>query len=141
MWMAELITDKGIGNGMSILIFTSICSSFLPQLWNVGIKGQWVQFGIVVAVIIFILIFVDYVELMQRRIPVQYTRRMIGRKMYGGTSTYLPIKVNMAGVIPPIFASSILALPTHHEYLVYCPLLADDHILYFLLYRHYFQYG
>ena len=112
MWMAELITDKGIGNGMSILIFTSICSSFLPQLWNVGIKGQWVQFGIVVAVIIFILIFVDYVELMQRRIPVQYTRRMIGRKMYGGTSTYLPIKVNMAGVIPPIFASSILALPT-----------------------------
>lgn len=113
MWMAELITDKGIGNGMSILIFTSICSSFLPKLWDIGYKdGQWLKFGIVTAVVIFILIFVDYIELMQRRIPVQYTRRMIGRKMYGGTSTYLPIKVNMSGVIPPIFASSILAIPT-----------------------------
>ena len=113
MWMAELITEKGIGNGMSILIFTSICSSFLPQLWTIGYaKHEWVKFGVVVAVIIFILIFVNYIELMQRRIPVQYTRRMIGRNMYGGTSTYLPIKVNMSGVIPPIFASSILAIPT-----------------------------
>ncbi len=113
MWMAELITDKGIGNGMSILIFMSICSGFLPQLWSIGYTdGDWDKFAIIVGVLAFILIFVVYVELMQRRIPVQYTRRMIGRKMYGGTSTYLPLKVNMSGVIPPIFASSILAIPT-----------------------------
>ena len=113
MWMAELITDKGIGNGMSVLIFTSICSGFLPQLWNIGwVNGDWTRFGIVSGTLVVVLIFVVYVELMQRRIPVQYTRRMIGRKMYGGTSTYLPLKVNMSGVIPPIFASSILAIPT-----------------------------
>ncbi|MDT7508836.1 preprotein translocase subunit SecY [Bifidobacterium sp. H1HS16N] len=117
MWMAELITDKGIGNGMSVLIFISICSGFLPQLWNIGWgtngkNGDWVKFGIVVTVLVVILILVDYVELAQRRIPVQYTRRMIGRKMYGGSSTYLPLKINMSGVIPPIFASSILAIPT-----------------------------
>lgn len=117
MWMAELITDKGIGQGMSILIFMSICSGFLPQLWDIGFgtngtDGDWKKFGIVTGTLVVILIFVVYVELMQRRIPVQYTRRMIGRKMYGGTSTYLPLKINMSGVIPPIFASSILAVPT-----------------------------
>ena len=68
--------------------------------------------GIVTGVLVVILVFVDFVELSQRRIPVQYTRRMIGRKMYGGSSTYLPLKINMSGVIPPIFASSILAIPT-----------------------------
>ncbi|OZG65860.1 preprotein translocase subunit SecY [Bifidobacterium eulemuris] len=117
MWMAELVTEKGIGQGMSVLIFMSICSGFLPQLWEIGwgtdgTDGDWTKFAIVVAVLLVILIFVDYVELCQRRIPVQYTRRMIGRKMYGGSSTYLPLKVNMSGVIPPIFASSILAIPT-----------------------------
>ncbi|PNP88851.1 preprotein translocase subunit SecY [Gardnerella sp. DNF00502] len=117
MWMAELITDKGIGQGMSVLIFMSICSGFLPQLWNIGWgtngrDGDWVKFGIVTGVLLVILVFVDFVELAQRRIPVQYTRRMIGRKMYGGSSTYLPLKINMSGVIPPIFASSILAVPT-----------------------------
>lgn len=117
MWMAELITDKGIGQGMSVLIFMSICSGFLPKLWGIGwgsngSDGDWVKFGIVTGVLLVILVFVDFVELAQRRIPVQYTRRMIGRKMYGGSSTYLPLKVNMSGVIPPIFASSILAVPT-----------------------------
>ena len=113
MWMAELITDKGIGNGMSVLIFISICSGFLNNLWNIHSETNgWVKFGVVVAVFVVILIFVDYVELCQRRIPVQYTRRMIGRKMYGGSSTYLPLKINMSGVIPPIFASSILSVPT-----------------------------
>ena len=117
MWMAELITDKGIGQGMSVLIFMSICSGFLPKLWEIGwgtngSNGDWNKFAIVGGVLIVILIFVDFVELAQRRIPVQYTRRMIGRKMYGGSSTYLPLKVNMSGVIPPIFASSILAVPT-----------------------------
>ena len=117
MWMAELITDKGIGQGMSVLIFMSICSGFLPQLWEIGwgtngTDGDWLKFGIVVGVLLVILVFVVFVELSQRRIPVQYTRRMIGRKMYGGSSTYLPLKINMSGVIPPIFASSILAIPT-----------------------------
>ena len=117
MWMAELVTDKGLGQGMSILIFMSICSGFLPQLWEIGwgtngANGDWGKFAAVVGTLLVIMILVIYVELSQRRIPVQYTRRMIGRKMYGGSSTYLPLKINMSGVIPPIFASSILAVPT-----------------------------
>lgn len=117
MWMAELVTDKGLGQGMSILIFMSICSGFLPQLWEIGwgtngTDGNWGKFAAVIGTLLVIMILVIYVELAQRRIPVQYTRRMIGRKMYGGSSTYLPLKINMSGVIPPIFASSILAVPT-----------------------------
>ena len=117
MWMAELVTDKGLGQGMSILIFMSICSGFLPQLWEIGwgtngTDGNWGKFAAVVGTLLVIMILVIYVELAQRRIPVQYTRRMIGRKMYGGSSTYLTLKINMSGVIPPIFASSILAVPT-----------------------------
>lgn len=112
MWMAELITDKGIGQGMSVLIFISICSGFLPRLWQIGTTDSWLTFGIVIAVLLTIMIFVVFVEQSQRRVPVQYTRRMIGRKMYGGSSTYIPLKINMSGVIPPIFASSILAIPT-----------------------------
>jgi preprotein translocase subunit SecY len=117
MWMAELVTDKGIGQGMSILIFMSICSGFLPQLWEIGYgtngtDGDWLKFGIVVGVLVVILIFVDFVELCQRRVPVQYTRRMIGRKMYGGQSSHLPIKVALGGVLPIIFASSILSIPS-----------------------------
>ena len=117
MWMAELVTDKGLGQGMSILIFMSIYSGFLPQLWEIGwgtngTDGNWGKFAAVVGTLLVIMILVIYVELAQRRIPVQYTRRMIGRKMYGGSSTYLPLKINMSGVIPPIFASSILAVPT-----------------------------
>ena len=117
MWMAELVTDKGLGQGMSILIFMSICSGFLPQLWEIGwgtngTDGNWGKFAAVVGTLLVIMILVIYVELAQRRIPVQYTRRMIGRKMYGGSSTYLPLRINMSGVIPPIFASSILAVPT-----------------------------
>ena len=117
MWMAELVTDKGLGQGMSILIFMSICSGFLPQLWEIGwgtngTDGNWGKFAAVVGTLLVIMILVIYVELAQRRIPVQHTRRMIGRKMYGGSSTYLPLKINMSGVIPPIFASSILAVPT-----------------------------
>ena len=117
MWMAESVTDKGLGQGMSILIFMSICSGFLPQLWEIGwgtngTDGNWGKFAAVVGTLLVIMILVIYVELAQRRIPVQYTRRMIGRKMYGGSSTYLPLKINMSGVIPPIFASSILAVPT-----------------------------
>jgi preprotein translocase subunit SecY len=113
MWFAELVTEKGVGNGMSILIFTSICAKFLPGLWSVG-EGSagWSIFFVIVLFIIVIIAIVVFVEQAQRRIPVQYAKRMIGRKSYGGTTTYIPIKINISGVVPIIFASSLLAMPT-----------------------------
>lgn len=111
MWLAELITDRGIGNGMSLLIFTSIASR-LPAEGGAILKvnGGFV-FAVVMAGGLLIVTAIVFMEQGQRRIPVQYAKRMIGRRMYGGTSTYLPIKVNQAGVIPVIFASSLLYLP------------------------------
>jgi preprotein translocase subunit SecY len=111
MWLGELITDRGIGNGMSVLIFTSIISSFPTQLWNIKVTKGWIIFAIVVAVGLVIIAAVIFIEQAQRRIPVQYARRMVGRKMFGGSSTYIPLKVNQAGVIPVIFASSLIYLP------------------------------
>ncbi|HET7477179.1 MAG TPA: preprotein translocase subunit SecY [Dermatophilaceae bacterium] len=112
MWMGELITDRGVGNGMSLLIFTSIVASFPGSLWAIHTtSGRWDTFVLVILIGFLIIGLVVFVEQSQRRIPVQYAKRMIGRRMYGGTSTYIPIKVNMAGVIPVIFASSLLALP------------------------------
>jgi preprotein translocase subunit SecY len=112
MWLGELITDKGIGNGMSLLIFTSIASRFPSSLWAIQQKdGRWDIFFGVILLGFFIIAAVIFVEQSQRRIPVQYAKRQVGRQMYGGTSTYIPLKVNMAGVIPVIFASSMLALP------------------------------
>ena len=111
MWMGEMITERGIGNGMSLLIFTSIAASFpaaLGQIWQ--LQG-WMTFALVIVIALVVMLGVVFVEQSQRRIPVQYAKRMVGRRMYGGTSTYIPIKVNQAGVIPVIFASSILALP------------------------------
>ena len=111
MWMGELITERGIGNGMSMLIFTSIAASF-PQALGQIIQTQGLMvFIMVLGVGILIMGAVVFVEQSQRRIPVQYAKRMVGRRMYGGSSTYIPIKVNMAGVIPVIFASSMLYLP------------------------------
>ena len=112
MWLGELITDKGIGNGMSLLIFTQIAASFPTALWAIKAAKGWSVFILVIAdrswsssaAVVF-------VEQSQRRVPVQYAKRMIGRRQYGGTSTYIPIKVNQAGVIPVIFASSLLYLP------------------------------
>jgi preprotein translocase subunit SecY len=112
MWMGELITDRGIGNGMSLLIFTSIASGFPKSLGLILQKSGWSTFILVIAIGFLVIALVVFVEQSQRRIPVQYAKRMIGRKMYGGTSTYIPLKVNMAGVIPVIFASSMLALPS-----------------------------
>jgi preprotein translocase subunit SecY len=113
MWLGELITDKGIGNGMSLLIFTSIASSFPSSLWAIQQQdGRWDIFFMVIALGFLIIALVVFVEQSQRRIPVQYAKRQVGRQMYGGTSTYIPLKVNMAGVIPVIFASSLLALPS-----------------------------
>ena len=113
MWLGELITDKGVGNGMSLLIFTSITATFPGSLWAIQQRdGRWDIFFLVIAIGLVIIAAVVFVEQSQRRIPVQYAKRMVGRQMYGGTSTYIPIKVNMANVIPVIFASSMLALPT-----------------------------
>ncbi len=112
MWLGELITEKGIGNGMSLLIFTSIAATFPTSLWSIKQRdGRWDTFLLVIAVGLLIIAAVVFVEQCQRRIPVTYAKRMIGRKMYGGTTTYIPLKVNQAGVIPVIFASSLLAIP------------------------------
>ncbi|MCT7352217.1 preprotein translocase subunit SecY [Streptomyces sp. 15-116A] len=115
MWLGELITDRGIGNGMSILMFISIAAIFPSSLWAIkqegSLAGGWIEFGIVVLVGFVMVGLVVFVEQAQRRIPVQYAKRMIGRRSYGGTSTYIPLKVNQAGVIPVIFASSLLYIP------------------------------
>ncbi|MDP9458831.1 MAG: preprotein translocase subunit SecY [Actinomycetota bacterium] len=112
MWLGELITDRGIGNGMSLLIFTSIAAGFPTSLWALRIERGWDVFTMVIAIGLVIVALVVFVEQAQRRVPVQYAKRMVGRRMYGGTSTYIPIKVNQAGVIPVIFASSLLYLPS-----------------------------
>ena len=112
MWLGELITDRGVGNGMSILIFTSIAASFPSQLWSIRLQKGLFAFIFVLAVGILVVAAVVFVEQAQRRIPVQYAKRMVGRQAYGGTSTYIPIKVNQAGVIPVIFASSLLYIPS-----------------------------
>ncbi len=112
MWFGELVTDKGVGNGMSLLIFLSIASAFPGSLWQIKQNNGWGTFVGVMFLGFFIIAAVVYVEQSMRRIPVQYAKRMVGRKTYGGTSTYIPLKVNMANVIPVIFASSLLALPT-----------------------------
>jgi preprotein translocase subunit SecY len=111
MWMGELITERGIGNGMSLLIFTSIAATFPSALWAIQTSNGTEIFIVVIAIGIVIMGLVVFVEQSQRRIPVQYAKRMVGRRTYGGNNTYIPIKVNMAGVVPVIFASSLLYLP------------------------------
>ncbi len=111
MWMGELITQKGIGNGMSLLIFASIVSQFPAQFstlyTNEGVIAI-IAFSIILSIA---LVGIVFVENGQRRIPVNFAKRVVGRKMYGGQSTYIPLKVNQSGVIPIIFASSVLYLP------------------------------
>jgi len=111
MWLGELVTDRGVGNGMSVLIFTSIAARLPAEGWQIKEGKGWSVFVGVLAIGIVVIAFVVFLEQAQRRIPVQYAKRMIGRRMYGGTSTYIPLKVNQAGVIPVIFASSLLYLP------------------------------
>ncbi|HKR51866.1 MAG TPA: preprotein translocase subunit SecY [Pseudonocardiaceae bacterium] len=111
MWLGELITERGIGNGMSLLIFTSIAARIPAEGKNILDQNGPLVFVFVCAFGLAIIASVVFVEQGQRRIPVQYAKRMIGRRMYGGTSTYLPLKVNQAGVIPVIFGSSLLYLP------------------------------
>jgi preprotein translocase subunit SecY len=111
MWLGELVTERGVGNGMSLLIFTSIAAGFPGSIWAIRQSNGIDTMLIVVALGLVIMALVVFVEQCQRRIPVQYAKRMVGRRVLGGATTYIPIKVNMAGVIPVIFASSLLYLP------------------------------
>ena len=112
MWMGELITDRGVGNGMSVLIFTTVISVIPGEILAIyRVKGAFYA-AIAIVVVVAIVAFIVFMEQAQRRIPVQYAKRMVGRRMYGGTSTYIPLKINQAGVIPVIFASSLLYIPT-----------------------------
>ena len=112
MWLGELVTDRGVGNGMSVLIFTSIISSIPAGALRLYRQPNGLFLLAAIALLAAVVItLVVFVEQAQRRVPVQYAKRMIGRRMYGGTSTYIPLKVNQAGVIPVIFASSLLYLP------------------------------
>ncbi len=114
MWLGELITDRGVGNGMSVLMFTSIAARLPAEGKSIyDTKGALV-FSVIIVVALVIIAAVVFIEQAQRRIPVQYAKRMVGRKTYGGSSTYIPLKVNQAGVIPVIFASSLLYVPSLH---------------------------
>ena len=111
MWIGELISQRGIGNGMSMVIFASVVSGLPYGYYSIIEVNKWFWFGAIVALTLGIIVAVVFVELGQRRIPVQFAKRVVGRRMYGGQNTYIPLKVNQAGVIPIIFASSILLLP------------------------------
>jgi len=125
MWLGELITQRGIGNGISLMIFASIASSIVPGLskwWNnpdqvFVVMMPFIALAVIVAIV--------FVQEGQRRIPVQYAKRVVGRKMTSGGSTYLPLRVNMAGVIPVIFAASIMAFPATIGQLINTPTALD----------------
>ena len=121
MWFGELITDRGVGNGMSLLIFAGIAARVPAEGVNIYQNASSVKFAAVMAAVLLIVVAVVFIEQGQRRIPVQYAKRMVGRRQYGGTTTYLPLKVNQAGVIPVIFASSLMYIPTLITQLVQDP--------------------
>ncbi len=116
MWLGEQITEKGIGNGISLIIFAGIVARMpnalasTATLVNSG-EMNWFKVLIIFALILGVIAFIIFMETSQRRIPVQYAKRIVGRKMLGGQTTHLPLKINTAGVIPPIFASSIIMFP------------------------------
>lgn len=115
MWLGEQIDEKGIGNGISILLFTGIISrgpQAFQMLWGNWELGKYLEVLAIIVVFVAIIAFIVWMTNAERRIPVQYAKRVVGRKMYGGQSTHIPIKVNMSGVMPIIFASSILMIPT-----------------------------
>jgi preprotein translocase subunit SecY len=111
MWLGELITNKGVGNGMSLLIFTSIASRLPSQGSGILQASGGFVFTLLMLLGLLIVVSVIFVQQADRRIPVQYAKRMVGRRVLGGSSTYIPLKINQAGVIPVIFASSLLQLP------------------------------
>jgi preprotein translocase subunit SecY len=110
MWMGELITNRGIGNGMSLIIFCSVVSGLPAAFSAVYAAGSW-KLAVFFAFFILMLLVIVFIELGQRRIPVQFAKRVVGRRMYSGQSTYIPLKVNQAGIIPIIFASAVINLP------------------------------
>jgi preprotein translocase subunit SecY len=116
MWLGEQITERGIGNGISLIIFAGIIARLPTAITNSARLIRTGEMGILITLFLIVLMVavvgaIIYVERGQRRIPVQYAKRIVGRRMYGGQSTHLPLKVNTAGVIPPIFASSIIMFP------------------------------
>jgi preprotein translocase subunit SecY len=118
MWMGEQITERGVGNGISLVIFAGIVARIPEAVYNTvqqagkpGSNLSLLALVILAAVMVVVVGVIVYVERGQRRIPIQYAKRMVGRKLYGGQSTHLPLKVNTSGVIPPIFASSLLMFP------------------------------
>ncbi|HEY8463911.1 MAG TPA: preprotein translocase subunit SecY [Bacillota bacterium] len=150
MWLGEVISERGIGNGISLLIFAGIVARIFPDAISTGqllfSKGAGISFfsvGLFLVIAVFIVAGVVFVTQGERKIPVQYAKRVVGRRMYGGGSTYLPMRVNQAGVIPVIFASSILAFPptiaqfiTNHNNWFYkaLNLVAPGRTLYLILY-------
>jgi preprotein translocase subunit SecY len=116
MWLGEQITERGIGNGISLIIFAGIVARMPQAIGNTFrllSTGEMGIFAIVILMVLMVIVvaFIIFVEQGQRRIPVQYAKRVVGRRLYGGQSTHLPLKINTSGVIPPIFASSIIMFP------------------------------
>jgi preprotein translocase subunit SecY len=111
MWLGELITQRGVGQGMSLLIFANVVAGMPSGGSAILAQGGGFKFGVIIAISLLLLIAIVFVEQGQRRIPVTFAKRVVGRRMYGGQSTYIPLKVNQAGVIPVIFASSVLYFP------------------------------
>ena len=112
MWMGELITQRGIGNGMSLIIFSNIVAGFPSAIWSSAETGGLPMTAMIIIVVLFVIPGIVLIERAQRRIPINYAKRIQGRRVMGGTSTYIPLKVNGAGVIPIIFASALLSFPT-----------------------------
>ncbi|MGH8914084.1 MAG: preprotein translocase subunit SecY [Acidimicrobiia bacterium] len=116
MWLGELITQRGVGNGMSLIIFVSILSQFpfiFGQIWGQTVDANLpIRFVVIIAIFVAMIIAIIYVDQAQRRIPIQFAKRVRGRRVMGGQSTYIPLKVNTAGVIPVIFATSVLLIPS-----------------------------
>jgi len=130
MWLGEQITERGIGNGISLIIFAGIVSAMPDGIVQLMARRSSGDFDAFSALLLIIIVFgtiavICFFERGHRRIPVQYTKRMVGRKMYGGTQTHLPLKINMAGVIPPIFASSIMLFPAQIANMVGSPWLQE----------------
>jgi preprotein translocase subunit SecY len=111
MWLGELVTQRGIGQGMSIIIFASVVSGLPAGGAQIRAQVGWALFAVIMVLVLAVLVAIVFVEQGQRRIPVQFAKRLVGRKMYGGQSSYIPLKVNQAGIIPIIFASSLLQFP------------------------------
>ncbi len=130
MWLGEQITERGIGNGISLIIFAGIVArlpSAIVNTFRLLSTGEIGIFAVAILVILMVMVvgIIIFVEQGQRRIPVQYAKRVVGRKMYGGQSTHLPLKINTAGVIPPIFASSIMMFPATVATFITVPFIQD----------------